>query len=282
MSTGRHAEQQYEERYPELVLDKARPDCVCFVIMPRRLPSSSLPLLPAILLVAACPTPASSDVPAAPTTAEPAGTTVEPIVETPPPVEPASSEPREEIWRFTTLVTGGPESLIGANGYYELVLVGDQASVRKTGERGTPQLPAERVMEGSGPLALVEDPMWPSARSGTLTVTLANESSKIRMSLSVWLLGDELHGSWIHPDNKLEEWMIGRAWGLLEGKRDSAPTQLDDGERTPCWICNEAYWNCEGAGTGGCNSSNSAIDECDERVGAAKNGSADVPRGCGG
>ncbi|MCH9688678.1 MAG: hypothetical protein K0V04_45020 [Deltaproteobacteria bacterium] len=56
-------------------------------------------------------------------------------------VEPASSPSAAEAepaiaWRLTTVVTGGPQPLVGANGYYELVLEGERATLRKVGVRG--------------------------------------------------------------------------------------------------------------------------------------------------
>lgn len=214
--------------------------------------------------------------PAAP--AEPDGPAEAPAP-APAPVAPAASA---EIWRFTTLVTGGPEPLIGANGYYELVLDGERVTVRKVGVRGTPRLPADRVMEGSGKLALAETPAWPLAWSGTVTVTLADAKSKQRLTLSLAGIGDQLHGTWLHPEDRGGEGKIGRAWGLLEGVRGAGePLDLVDGERAPCAICHQAFFVCEGAGSGACNSSNAAIAACDRRLRDARKRAAEVPRGCG-
>jgi hypothetical protein len=228
--------------------------------------------------------PVVSEPPAAPSVAdEPASPTrpIEPAEPTEAPVASSQAEARE-VWRFTTLVTGGPEPLIGANGYYELVLEGDEVTIRKVGVRGTPQLPAERVMEGSGKLALTEAPAWPAAWSGTITVTLADAKSKQRMSLSLAVIGDALHGTWVHPDEKSEAGKIGRAWGLLEGVRGAGePLNLVDGERAPCSICHQAFFVCEGMGSGACNSSNAAIAACDRRLRVARKQSATVPLGCG-
>jgi hypothetical protein len=201
-------------------------------------------------------------------------------VEEPPSSEPVQAEPGE-VWRFTTLVTGGPEPLVGANGYYELVLDGEAVVVRKVGERGTPVFSPERVMQGTGVLALTEDPAWPSARTGEVTVTLTNASSKITMGLSVWVMGDELHGVWTHP-HAASEALMGRAWGLLQGTRGRGePAELVDGKRAPCSVCVEAFWNCEGMGSDACNSGNLEREACARQMKAARKKSAEVPRGCG-
>ena len=238
-----------------------------------------------VLLWGACSTPAASVAPVH--VVAPAGDLAPAPVE---PAEPGEAPPTAqvapaqagspEIWRFTTLVTGGPETLVGANGYYEIVLDGDKATVRKVGVRGTPQLPAERVAEGSGTLTLAADPAWPAARSGTLTITLVEPKAKQQMALSFWVLGDQMHGTWFHPDARGEK--FARAWGLLEGMRERGePLALVDGERAPCQACTYAFFNCEGSGPGSCNQSNVAIDECNSRLRTAKKKSAEVPRGCG-
>lgn len=213
-----------------------------------------------------------------------------PGLRTPAPAEPsgpaeapvAAADGSAELWRFTTLVTGGPGPLIGANGYYELAIADDRATVRKIGVRGTPRLAEDRVMEGSGELVLAETPAWPAAWSGTVTVTLADARSKQRMTLSLAVIGDELHGTWLHPEERGAEGKIGRAWGLLAGARGAGePLELVDGERAPCSVCNDAFFVCEGAGAGSCNSSNLAIDACARRLRDARKRAAEVPRGCG-
>lgn len=249
-----------------------------------------LGLVTLLTLVGACVASTSSPSPppvAAPVDAEPPATAAPPAATSPasppatPAAEPPAPAPSPEVWRFTTLVTGGPASLVGANGYYELELDGDQATVRKVGERGTPELPPARVMTGTGRLALTDDARWPAARVGTVAVVLASATTKVPITLSVWVMGDELHGTWVHPGRKGEA-KLGRAWGLLQGARGrGAPSELTDGERAPCEVCHRAFFVCEGMGTGACNSSNVAIDRCDARLAAARERAAEVPRGCG-
>lgn len=232
----------------------------------------------------ACAGPTPSVVPepsAAPSVEQPAviAAPVELVVAEPVALAPVESG---DIWRFTTLVTEGPKGLIGANGYYELVLDGDKATVRKIGVRGTPQLPAERVMEGSGTLVLAQEPSWPAARSGTVTVTLASAKAKTPISLTVWVLDDRLYGWWTQPSGKADAGETGRALGLLQGVRGRGePVDLVDGEQAPCAVCYQAFFRCEGAGLGACNSSNTAIDACEQRMRSAKKRATALPLGCG-
>lgn len=202
--------------------------------------------------------------------------------------EPAETPPEDpaatvEVWRFTTLVTGGPESLIGANGYYELHRDGEQVTVRKVGQRGTPSFAPEKVSEGTGTLALAADPEWPEAERGSVSVTLQNGGKGRALELELWLLDDELHGSWVEPHKKkTSKPTIGRAWGLLQGELGAGePLTVKNGERTPCRYCSRAFYNCEGMGEGGCNSSDEGITQCSARMERAQKTKRPVPRGCG-
>lgn len=199
-------------------------------------------------------------------------------------IEPADAPaeaPAEPTWRLTTLVTGGPESLIGANGYYELSLDGERATLRKVGEAGTPRYEAGAVLEGSGTLSLAADPAWPSAMSGTLSVILQRGDVRRPITLRVRVLGDEMDGTWSFPSGPGGP-PVGRAWGLIAGVRGRGePIVLTDGDRAACDVCVEAYYNCGGMGVGGCNSSEVAADECDARMAKARrSSSAEPPRGC--
>ena len=206
-----------------------------------------------------------------------------------PSVAPASpaqaSEPAEApagtTWRLTTLVTGGPEPLVGANGYYELALDGERATLRKVGEAGTPRYEAGAVLEGSGTLSLSVDPAWPSAKAGTLSVTLQRGDVRRPITLRVRILGDAMEGTWSFPAGP-DDPPVGRAWGLIAGMRGSGdPITLTNGDEAACDVCVAAYYNCEGMGVGACNSSAIATDECDARMSKARrSSSAEPPRGC--
>ncbi len=191
-------------------------------------------------------------------------------------------------WTFTTLVTGGSEALIGANGYYTLEREGDTWTVRKMGERGTPEFPPHRVLEASATASPQPSASWPDAQEVELDVVLTNDSATRPMQLRLMWLDDELHGTWFFPherhERQPEDPSVGRLWGLLRGQRgDAAPAALRDGADTPCNLCVQAFYSCEGTAwqEPGCNSASMADDACQARISTATRDARPVPRGCG-
>jgi hypothetical protein len=212
---------------------------------------------------------------------------------TPPPKtdapEPAPEQPTPtatQIWRFTSLVTGaaeGFENLIHANGYYELELDGDAATLRKVGQKGTPRLPDAEILVGKGTLVNAGNEQWPAATRRTLDIELTGNGTTRRLVFDLWFVNNELHGTWAAPNDK-REGRIGDSWGLVQGQPGAGePLVLDNGANTPCMVCVRAFYNCD---TGlfdapGCNSADSSWSECDETLERARAAGAELPRGCG-
>jgi hypothetical protein len=223
--------------------------------------------------------------PSEPTT--PASDAVPEPVEPVAPVEPASA-PAPERWRVTTLVTGATEayeSLIGANGYYELSISGDTATVVRVGQTGTAQLGEAKRSTGTGTLIEADNREWPSARRRTLELELVAPEDRRRLRFDLWFFADEIHGSWAAPNPK-DTSRVGNSWGLVAGQKlidDAPPRELKNGADAPCMVCVRAFWNCEGTGFEGpaCNSANMAWDRCADQVAKAQAGGGEVPRGCG-
>ncbi|MFV8751026.1 hypothetical protein ACNOYE_10815 [Nannocystaceae bacterium ST9] len=239
-----------------------------------RASSLALVCLACVLMVAGCPDAAPTEPPAS----DPASVR-EPTREPEP--EPAPATAPAQRWRFTTLVTGGPEPLIGSNGYYELELDGEQATLRKVGQTGTPSFAAAEVLSGAGTAKPGEVDAWPSATRRSLAITLAGGEAERELELDLWLIGDELHGVWWFPDPKAET--LGRAWGLVVGAREFGdPIELHGGDDAACMTCVQAFWNCEGMSfEPTCNSANQATSECDDRMAEARAAGRPIPRGCG-
>jgi hypothetical protein len=234
-----------------------------------------------VLLALACAAPSDRPTQVPPTSGDtpaPTAADAEPATaETPAPA--TTPEPVGERWTFTTLVSGGPAALVGANGYYELIVDGEQVRVRKIGERGTPQFDEAHVLEGTGTLTLASDPLWPGVKEGSLSLKLTNASTERTIDLQLWFLGTELHGNWTFGTGSANP---GNVRGLLAGERDgTAGRDVLNGNGSPCWVCVQAFWDCEGMGVGACNSSNLAVEACDERVAKARAKGKALPRGCG-
>lgn len=238
----------------------------------------ALPLL-------ACQPPSSS--PSSPST-EQVAAPAEPAPASEPDEIEQPSAPAPERWRFTTLVTGATpayESLIGANGFYELSIDGDTAMVVRIGQTGTPQLAEAKRSTGSGPLVEADNGEWPSARRRTLEVELIAAEDRRLLIFDLWFLADEVHGSWAAPNPK-DDSRVGNSWGLVQGRKASdeqPPLELENGADAPCMVCVRAFWNCDGIDfeQPACNSASSARARCTKQVAQAKAGGGEVPRGCG-
>lgn len=240
-----------------------------------------------VLVVAGCPdaappgpTPPNSTAPLA--GREPTPEPAEPEPAEPSPVEPPVDAPSVERWRFTTLVTGGPEPLIGSNGFYELELEleGDRVALRKVGQTGTPSFAASEVLSGAGTAQPIASEVWPGAERRTLAITLGSGEAARELGLDLWRIGDELHGVWWFPDPKAEK--LGRAWGLVVGRREFGdPIELRNGDDAACMTCVQAVWNCDGVSfEPACNSANQAASACERRLAKARANNDPLPRGC--
>lgn len=247
----------------------------------------SLSLLSLSLLSLACqpstpPPAASQDVP------PPVAATPTPKTDTPAPAPEQPTPTAAQIWRFTSLVTGaaqGFDNLLGANGYYELELAGDTATLRKIGQKGTPRLPDAEILVGTATLGNADNKQWPAATRRTLDVELTGKGSTRRLVLDLWFVADELHGTWAAPNDKhTDENKIGDSWGLVQGREGAGePLVLDNGANTPCMICARAFFNCD---TGffdepGCNAADSSWSACEKKLERARAAGAELPRGCG-
>lgn len=247
---------------------------------------SPLAWMLALLLSSGCQ--ASTTQPPASTEATPAAATSAPtpeIVESPAPTdEQPTSTP--ETWQFTSLVTGaaeGFENLMHANGFYELEVVGDTATLRKVGQKGTPRLPDAEILSGSATLVLASNAQWPSATRKALDIELSGNGKTRRLALDLWFLGDEVHGTWVAPSNK-HEGKAGDSWGLVLGRRGTGePLVLENGANTPCMVCARAFFSCESGffDEPACNSAESSWSECEQKLERARNAKAELPRGCG-
>jgi hypothetical protein len=217
--------------------------------------------------------------------ASPPAPDVIPVEQEPTPVEAPPAD--VQTWRFTTLVTGGTEAfdrLIGTNGYYELVVEGEQATVRKVGQKGTPVFADEEIQTGMGTLVSAANSEWPAAARWTLEVELASGGTDEKRPLvfDLWFFADELHGSWAAPNSK-DDAHVGDTWGLVQGRRDAGePLEIRDGAHAPCMICARAFWNCDGLSFDepACNSAEMSWSKCEARLEKALEGAAEVPRGC--
>jgi hypothetical protein len=237
------------------------------------------------LLLAACrPIPPTSTSPR-----EQAPMVLDQIEIEPEPVEPEPVEPQAttQRWQFTTLVTGAApthDALIGANGFYELEIDGETATIRKIGQTGTPQLPADKQLTGTGTLREANNAEWPSAQRWTLEVELANDNTARRVLVfDLWFFADELHGTWAAP-NEHDDSRVGSTWGLVQGlQRSGDPLELTRGDDAACMVCVRAFWNCDGSSfeEPACNSADSARTDCDERLEQARTRGDELPRGCG-
>jgi hypothetical protein len=197
--------------------------------------------------------------------------------------------PAPEIWRLTSLVTGGAEGfekLLGANGFYELEIVGDTATLRKVGQKGTPRFPDAEILTGSATLAIASNTEWPAATRHTLEVDLSDLSGKgktRRIALDLWFLGDEVHGTFAVP-NDGHEGKVGDSWGLVQGRRGAGePLVIENGANTPCMVCVRAFFNCDSGffDEVACNSADSSRYECEQKLARARAAAAEIPRGCG-
>jgi hypothetical protein len=238
------------------------------------------------VLLSACkpsPSPESSPAVAEPRPEQPEVAPEEPVA----PIEhPGAAGPQIETrtFRFTTLVTGATEAferMIGSKGYYELELVGEDATVRKVGHEGKPAFDDDEIQVGVGKLAVADDSQWPAGERWSLEVELTGGEAKGRRLLfDLWILDDELHGTWAAPNPKEER--VGDTWGLVQGRREVGdPLEVDNGGQSPCMACVRAFWNCEGQSfeQPACNSAESAWSKCEARLAKARS-SAEVPRGC--
>jgi hypothetical protein len=218
-------------------------------------------------------------VPSAVATPTPNGDTPETASEQP---TPAATE----TWRFTSLVTGGAEgfeNLLGANGFYELEIVGDIAAMRKVGQKGTPRLPDAEILVGSATLVNAGNEQWPAATRRTLDIELSGNGSKRRLVFDLWFVANELHGTWAAPNDK-HEGKIGDSWGLVQGRQGAGePLEVDNGADTPCMVCARAFFNCD---TGmfdqpGCNAADTSWSKCEQKLERARATASELPRGCG-
>jgi hypothetical protein len=210
-------------------------------------------------------------------------------VATTPAPEPAPEQPtptQTQTWRFTSLVTGGAEgfeNLLGANGYYELEITGDTATLRKVGQKGTPRLPDAEILTGTATLVNADNAQWPAATRRTLDVELSGNGSKRRLVFDLWFVADELHGTFAAPNDK-HEGKVGDSWGLVQGRPGAGePLVLDNGASTPCMVCARAFFNCDSGlfDEPGCNAADASWSECDQKLERARSTKAALPRGCG-
>lgn len=226
---------------------------------------------------------ASQDVPGPAPAPTPKSDAPEP---TPEPPTPTVTPAAKQTWRFTSLVTGGAEgfeNLIGANGYYELELDGDAATLRKVGQKGTPRLPDAEILTGSATLVTADNSQWPAATRRSLDVQISGNGSTRRLVFDLWFVANELHGTWAARSDK-HEGKVGDSWGLVQGQPGVGdPIVLGNGASTPCMVCARAFFNCD---TGffdepGCNAADSSWSACDEKLEHARTTGSELPRGCG-
>jgi hypothetical protein len=245
-------------------------------------------LIPSMLaLLVACQGATTS--PASSTEATPPAPTPTPTADVVEPSDPPDEQPTPvpETWRFTSLVTGGAEgfeNLVRANGFYELEIVGDTATVRKVGQKGTPRFPDAEILGGSATLVSSSNAAWPAGKRQTLDVELSGTGKKPRrIALDLWFVGDEVHGTFASPNDD-HEGKVGDSWGLVQGRRGlGEPLVLENGANTPCMVCARAFYNCESGffDAPRCNSAESSWSECDHELERARNSAAELPRGCG-
>jgi hypothetical protein len=240
----------------------------------------------ALLLSSGCQA-STSPPPASTETTPPASTAAPtPDIDEPPAATDEQPTPTSVTWQFTSLVTGGAEgfeNLIGANGFYELELVGDSATLRKVGQKGTPRLPDAEILSGSATLVLASNAQWPSATRHALDIELSGNGKTRRLALDLWFLGDEVHGTWVSPSDK-HEGKAGDSWGLVQGRRGTGePLVLENGANTPCMVCSQAFFNCDSGffDAPACNSADTSRSECEQKLERARNANAELPRGCG-
>jgi hypothetical protein len=197
---------------------------------------------------------------------------------------PSVEEPAP-TWRFTTLVTGGTEAferMIGTNGYYELVLEGETATVRKVGQKGTPVFADDEIQTGVGVLVTATNSEWPAAERRTLDVELSDGKTHRHLVFDLWFFDDEIHGTWAAP-NLQDDAHVGDTWGLVQGRRDAGdPLEVSNGASAPCMVCARAFWNCEGRSFDepACNSAATSWSKCEARLEKARKSPAELPRGC--
>jgi hypothetical protein len=203
--------------------------------------------------------------------------------------DPAPEQPTpttKQTWRFTSLVTGaaeGFENLLGANGFYELEIEGDAATLRKVGQKGTPRLPDAEILSGSGTLVNAGNEQWPAATRRSLDIELSGNGSTRRLVLDLWFVANELHGTWAAPNDK-REGKVGDSWGLVQGRPElGEPIILENGANTPCMVCARAFFNCD---TGlfdepGCNAADASWSACEQKLERARASGSELPRGCG-